>query len=254
MRSILLRCKHTPHLSRGYPSCSPFHSFTAATCRTSAVAEGAEAVFTLEASVGAANPIDIELISTGAFRAEVHPELPIATTWQGLYKQLSNRVQARARKQAQEAAAAAQAVHNAAIVSEIIVAEQAIAAAGVKPVLHVATVGAQLNSMAQILDTMCAAAGVTAAGDTVPQPEHKPHADALLLVSGSHPFRQLPLLRQVLPSSVKMLQHASKLKQQHILPQQLSLWAVANPVTEKDASYTESKVARDWPFHHTWLR
>jgi hypothetical protein len=37
--------------------------------------------FTLEASVGAANPLDLELLSTGAFGAEVHPDLPIATTW-----------------------------------------------------------------------------------------------------------------------------------------------------------------------------
>lgn len=37
--------------------------------------------FTLEASVGAANPVDLQLLSTGMFGAEVHPDLPIATTW-----------------------------------------------------------------------------------------------------------------------------------------------------------------------------
>jgi hypothetical protein len=37
--------------------------------------------FTLEASVGAANPVDLQLLSTGMFSAEVHPDLPIATTW-----------------------------------------------------------------------------------------------------------------------------------------------------------------------------
>jgi hypothetical protein len=40
--------------------------------------------FTLEASVGAANPLDLELLSNGVFGAEVHPDLPIATTWYAL--------------------------------------------------------------------------------------------------------------------------------------------------------------------------
>lgn len=285
MRSILLRCKHAPHLPYVHPvgSCSSLQQlFRAATSGNLAAADSERPLFTIEASIGAANPLDIELIATGAFRAKVHPDLPIATTWQGmcdsllqvvlaaqcwialritqpdekvtlsigfcchqhvfhlagLYKQLSKRLQAR--KQAQEAAAAAQAVHNAAIVSELLLAEQAVAA-GLKPVLHVATVGAQLRSMADISHTMCAAAGVTASGKSRQQTEHKPHADALLLVSGSHPFRQLPVLQQVVPGSVKMLQHASKLKHQGILPNHLPLWAVANPVIEKDASYTERK-------------
>lgn len=160
----------------------------------------------------------------------------------GLYKQLSNRLQAGVRKEARQAAAVAQAVHDAAVVADIGLSEQAIALTGAKPMLHVVTVGAQLNNMASISRTMCAAAGVTPTGESKPVSEHRPHADALLLVSGSHPLRQVPLLTQVLPSSVKMLTHASTLKEQGILPQQLSLWAVANPVTEKDASYTERKV------------
>jgi hypothetical protein len=47
---------------------------------------------------------------------------------------------------------------------------------------------------------------------------------------------------QLLPGSLKMLQRGAQLKQQGVLPAQLELWAVANPVTERDASYTEQKV------------
>jgi hypothetical protein len=78
------------------------------------------------------------------------------------------------------------------------------------------------------------------------QQDERPHANALLLVSGSHPVRQLPMASQLLPGSVHMLQRAVQLKQQGVLPQQLELWAVANPVTEPDASYTEQKV-------NTWV-
>jgi hypothetical protein len=75
--------------------------------------------------------------------------------------------------------------------------------------------------------------------------EHRPHADALLLVSGSHPVRTLPLLQQFLPGSVAMLRQAAQLKQRGVLPQQMALWAVANPVMEPDAAYTEQKVRRE---------
>lgn len=64
--------------------------------------------FTLEASVGSANQLDLDLLATGAFGAEVHPDLPIATTWHGLYKQISSRLQGTARRDALAAAAKAQ--------------------------------------------------------------------------------------------------------------------------------------------------
>jgi hypothetical protein len=64
--------------------------------------------FTLEASVGTADQLDLDLLATGAFGAEVHPDLPIATTWHGLYKQISSRLQGKARRDALAAAAKAQ--------------------------------------------------------------------------------------------------------------------------------------------------
>jgi hypothetical protein len=209
--------------------------------------------FSLEASVGAANPLDLELLSTGAFGAEVHPHLPIATTWHGLYKQLISKFQGSARQQAVEAAAKAKAagatVAAAATVAGLetmadsaAAADAMVASAHAKPVLHVMTVGAQLNSWQDISDEICTAAGVTSSGKAIPAGTHNPHADAVLLVSGSHPMRQIPLMQKMLPGSVKMLRHASILKQQGVLPSRLALWAVANPITERDASYTEQKV------------
>ena len=125
-------------------------------------------------------------------------------------------------------------------------AEAALAFAGARPVMHVATVGAQLRSLQDTAEAMCWAAGVTPTGRKLDQQDERPHADVLLLVSGSHPVRQLPMASQLLPGSVHMLQRAVQLKQQGVLPQQLELWAVANPVTEPDASYTEQKV-------NTWV-
>jgi hypothetical protein len=58
--------------------------------------------------VGSANQLDLDLLASGAFGAEVHPDLPIATTWQGLYKQISSRLQGTARRDALAAAAKAQ--------------------------------------------------------------------------------------------------------------------------------------------------
>jgi 5,10-methylenetetrahydrofolate reductase len=46
----------------------------------------------------------------------------------------------------------------------------------------------------------------------------------------------------VLPSSITMLQTAAGLRAAGAIPGSTSLWAVANPVTEPDASRTEAKV------------
>lgn len=121
-------------------------------------------------------------------------------------------------------------------------AEAALAFAGARPVMHIATVGAQLRSLEDTAEAMCWAAGVTPVGRKLTVDDSRPHAEALLLVSGSHPVRQLPMASQLLPGSLKMLQRGAQLKKQGVLPAQLELWAVANPVMERDASYTEQKV------------
>jgi hypothetical protein len=163
----------------------------------------------------------------------------------GLYKQLALKFGAgAARKEAATAAATSIAAAAAASVmsDSAAEAEAALAFAGARPVMHIATVGAQLRSLEDTAEAMCWAAGVTPSGRKLTDHDSRPHADALLLVSGSHPVRQLPMVSQLLPGSVKMLHRGAQLKQQGVLPAHLELWAVANPVTEPDASYTEQKV------------
>jgi hypothetical protein len=65
----------------------------------------------------------------------------------------------------------------------------------------------------------CAVAGVRA-------------ADALLLVSGSHPLRRPLAWSGVLQDSVDALHLAGSLRHQGLLPAQTSLWAVANPLVD----------------------
>jgi hypothetical protein len=67
-------------------------------------------------------------------------------------------------------------------------------------------------------------------------------ADALLLVSGSHPVRSLPGARRLLPTSLTMLALARQLRAQGELPAATQLWVVANPNIEPDASLVEEKV------------
>jgi hypothetical protein len=169
----------------------------------------------------------------------------------GLYKQLALKFGAGAAARQQATAAAASRVAAAAAAAQMsdsaAAAEAVLFEVGARPVLHVATVGAQLRSLADTAEAMCWAAGVTPSGKQLKQEDHRPHADALLLVSGSHPVRQLPMAAQLLPGSVKMLQRGTQLKHQGVLPQQCELWAVANPVIERDASYTEQKVSSGWP-------
>jgi hypothetical protein len=175
------------------------------------------------------------------------PALPVLNLCRhGLYKQLALKFGAGAARKEAAAAAAATSITAAAAAAAMsdsaAEAEAALAFAGVRPVMHIATVGAQLRSLDDTAEAMCWAAGVTPSGRKLPEEDHRPHADALLLVSGSHPVRQLPMASQLLTGSVSMLQRGTQLKQQGVLPPQLELWAVANPVTERDASYTEQKV------------
>lgn len=185
----------------------------------------------------------------GAICPPTPPRLPCLYTpcRHGLYKQLALKFGAgAARKEAAAAAATSitAAAAAAAMSDSAAEAEAALAFAGARPVMHIATVGAQLRSSEDTAEAMCWAAGVTASGCKLPEEDHRPHADALLLVSGSHPVRQLPMASQLLTGSVGMLQRGTQLKQQGVLPPQLELWAVANPVTERDASYTEQKVGQ----------
>jgi hypothetical protein len=141
---------------------------------------------------------------------------------------------------------------------------------------RVTTVAAQLRSPDEVERRLLAAG---AAG-----------ADALLLLSGSHPLRSIPPLAAAVAGarvdSLDLLRTARRLRDadgdlmmmggsggsgggsssttSSRLPSTLALWAVANPVTERDASRSAAKVAAgaealltqpplDWAAFERWL-
>ncbi|GIL79859.1 hypothetical protein Vretimale_12444 [Volvox reticuliferus] len=192
---------------------------------------------TLERGVGTAYGTEAELQATGAFRAEVFPDLPVATTWQNLAKVLSS-------------------------------GPSALPAANREPpfthyttrrgALKVITIAANLRSEYDIERRLVAAAGdgVEAAGGQ--------RANVLLCVSGSHPVRTLPLVSRFLCSSLDTLRLAQRLRQRGYIPSATQLWVVANPNTERSAALLEAKAAQgasavltqpplDWPAYLSWL-
>lgn len=194
---------------------------------------------TLEAPVGAPSALDEQLAGCGAFGALVTPDLPIATTWSGLARAVLPRIGLTARRGGEKPAplaAANQAMTQPAASS---LAATATAAAGTttahvqdvasRPsLLRVTTVAVQLRGRAQAESALHAAAAS--------------EPDALLLVSGSHPLRQLPPLSSTLPGSLQLLRAAQRARDSGQLPSRLQLWAVANPVTERGAGYLQAKV------------
>lgn len=204
---------------------------------------------------------DCDLANTGLFAAEVYPDLPIATTWDGIYRAMLKRVRDFGSSRSRTIAAAAAA--SGAL-------DPAQAAAGPSPGMwRVETIGAQLRDRADLHRRICAACGRTPGGKPLTPPAAAradpdvpgrgtaavpgagaaaaaggavPPADALLFVSGSHPARQVPWVDRVLPSSISLLRTASALRSNGAIPGSTSLWAVANPVIEVDASRTEEKV------------
>ena len=61
-------------------------------------------------------------------------------------------------------------------------------------------------------------------------------ADALLLVSGSHPVRGALSWTGLLQDSTSALQAAAALRARGLLPQRTALWAVANPFRDAPGS------------------
>ncbi|KXZ55610.1 hypothetical protein GPECTOR_2g1160 [Gonium pectorale] len=194
-------------------------------------------MLTLERGIGKAYGAEADLQATAAFRGEVFPDLPIATTWQNLGKALTGSLQASA-----TADPAPPFTHYT-----------------TRPgALKVVTVAANLRSEREIERRVLAAAGeqAEAAGGQ--------RADALLCVSGSHPVRTLPLATRFLRSSLDTLRVATRLKEAGHIHPGTQLWAVANPNTERDAVLLERKASLgasavltqpplDWPAYLAWL-
>ena len=121
---------------------------------------------------------DAQLWRSGAFKAQIFPDLPIVGAWSGAFSKGSA------------------------------VDAPPPAALSAGNGFTVQTVAAQCRTAGHIKDIMMSVSS---------------KADAMLLVSGSHPLRRLPGAQLVLPSSFSMLKMASQLRQQGYLPASLSL-------------------------------
>ncbi|KAI8462952.1 MAG: hypothetical protein J3K34DRAFT_527376 [Monoraphidium minutum] len=215
-------------------------------------------VLTLERAVGGRAGADAALAASGLFGAEVFPDLPISTSWDGLVRAMLKWVAAGrghvGEHGAPQAAAAAAAAAPAALLEP-----HMAAGGGGGGMWRVETVGAQLRDRVDLHRRVCAACGRTPGGEPLTRraaaradPDGGgggggawvvvPPADALLMVSGSHPGRQVPFVDRLLPGSVSLLRTAAALRTAGAIPAATSLWAVANPVTERDAGRAAEKI------------
>ena len=151
----------------------------------------------LERAVGERQGVDAALWESGHFHAQVYPDLPLSPAWHDLL-QLGlggqNSVPATPSSGGAVGASSSSSTRQ----------------------WNVRTVAAQCRSRSELQRLMQQAAG-------------EGGADALLLVSGSHPARQLPLAASLLPNSVALLQAGVRMREAGELPAALSLWAVENP-------------------------
>ena len=75
-------------------------------------------------------------------------------------------------------------------------------------------------------------------------------ADALLLVSGSHPVRGALSWTGLLQDSASALQEAAALRAQGLLPRRTALWAVANPIRDSpDSLQRKARPQLHWALH-----
>jgi len=184
--------------------------------------------------VGRSFGADDSLRNTRAFGAEVFPDLPSATTWGNMWRKIKESALSSVATPAQQGEASNS---SPAVQGEADVQPEA---------LKVMTVAANLRSMQEVerrILSMAPSLGKTEQPGTAYTRSGRA-ADALLLVSGSHPVRTLPGSKLLLPSSLNTLEAANHLKRVGAIAPSTQLWAVANPNVEKDASLAEQKVAR----------
>ncbi|PNW72231.1 hypothetical protein CHLRE_16g676600v5 [Chlamydomonas reinhardtii] len=192
---------------------------------------------TLERGIGKSYGKEAELQATAAFRAEVFPDLPIATTWQNWVKAIRSSLTTPPAEDPSPPF-----THYA-------------TRPGAQKVI---TVAANLRSPLEIEQRVAEAAGdgAEAAGGQ--------RANVLLCVSGSHPVRTLPGVASLLRSSLDTLRIADRLRQRGYIPPCTQLWVVANPNTERGAGLLERKTELganavltqpplDWEAYLAWL-
>ncbi|KAL0031837.1 hypothetical protein WJX79_010535 [Trebouxia sp. C0005] len=161
---------------------------------------------TLERSVGKTLGADIELWESGHFGAGIIPDLPVVSSWKELGAKLLGRQ-----------IAAPQVLNTQ---QKIVVNEPA----SQQRQWQVQTLAAQTYSQKQMRQRIIEACICPPGGGQQP-------ADALLLLSGSHPLRQMPLSDRCFTNSIQTLKIASELRCAGDVPPHVALWAVENPLT-----------------------
>jgi len=163
---------------------------------------------------------DDRLWQSGAFAAQVYPDLPAAATLQGWARTLLSGGWSDPPLDAGTGAGAS------------------AAPAGPRRPWVVRTVAAQTRSLEATVDRLRAAAAGLPGGASPP-------ADALLLVSGGDPARRLGLpawAGGARTDSLALLRAAKALQAAGDLPAGMGLWCVANPLAERGAGRAAEKV------------
>lgn len=167
----------------------------------------------LERAVGEKYGADGNLWASGSFSAQVFPDLPFAATWADLMRKgIFHRDQQQSGKPSQQHGFSSQYV-----------------SAPNTDAWTVRTVAAQCRSLPKLRSLMQSAC------------LQEENADALLLVSGSHPARRLPFVAPWLQDSFSLLKEASRMRDQGVLPSDLSLWAVENPVNPPERLWRKAE-------------
>lgn len=148
---------------------------------------------------------DTEIWQKGPFRAGITPDLPAVSSWKELGARLLGR---------QPAAPQVLNDHQETNWSGLPNIDQQY---------HVQTLAAQTCTHKQMRQRMLDACNCSNLSS-------KPPADALLLLSGSHPLRQLPWADRWMTNSLQTLKLAHELRLAGDLPTDVSFWAVENPL------------------------
>ncbi|CAM9641319.1 unnamed protein product, partial [Ascophyllum nodosum] len=188
-------------------------------------------IATLERSTGAHAGKDEALWQSGVFHAEVVPNLSPAVTFGDLLKVCA---------QTAKVAILGERPRTPSTVKyrEVKTAPTATVSNGSHGRCLVRTVAVQTSRLEELqLRLQAAAAGVDSLGKAL---DHKRRpSDALLLLSGSHPARRLPILGRSYPDVYDALRLATSMRKRGLLPKSLALWAVANPVADADEAGVE---------------
>ena len=180
-------------------------------------------ILCLERAIGDRANVDETLWNSGAFDAQVYPDLPFASDWAELLMKTVETVRSGKRISRSSPSSLPTAVFP----SSLAAAAAAAAPSSSAQALTVRTIGAQCRSRDDLRARMQKACKQ---GVMVETKGGGGNADALLLLSGSHPARALPFADSLLASSFSMLRDAVEMRRKGDLPESVALWAVENPI------------------------